>query len=134
VNEFCVRADRNDLRARFFEFLVLLCQSSEFRRSDKGEVRGIKEEDGPLLGCFLSGKREFSEITLGLFKCFEFEIGDTLTNTDTAAVTRHDRLLLSFTSTVVTSERMKRRNAFLYLPFFKLYHRDAARMVPACVN
>ncbi len=95
VDEFCVRADCDDLSSRFFEFLVLLCQSSKFRCSHKGEVRGIKEQNSPLLSCFLSGKREFSEITLGLLKSFELEIGNALANTETTAVTRHTHSLLT---------------------------------------
>ena len=86
VNEFCVRADRDDLSSRFFEFFVLLRQSSEFRCSHESEVRGIKEQNGPLLSCFLSGKGEFPKIALGRFKCFEFEIRNTLPNADSATV------------------------------------------------
>jgi hypothetical protein len=107
VDEFCVRADSDYLRIRFFEFLVLLCQSSEFCCSDEGEVRWIKEQDGPFLGCFLSGKGEFSKIPLSRLKCFELEIGNTLTNAETAAVAGHDHILLPL-------ERNS-RNVFLLL-------------------
>jgi hypothetical protein len=77
VYELGVTADRDDFRAEFSKFFVLLRQSSKFRCSDESEVGGIKEQDGPLLSCFLSGKGEFPEIAFGRFECFQFEIRNT---------------------------------------------------------
>jgi hypothetical protein len=47
VNKLGVGADGNDFRADFFKAPILLCQSSKFGRSDKGEVGGIEEKNGP---------------------------------------------------------------------------------------
>lgn len=77
VNEFGVAADRDDLSVKFYKFFVLLRQSSEFSCSDEGEVGGVKEQDGPLPGRFLSCKGEFTEIALCRFECFQFEIRNT---------------------------------------------------------
>jgi hypothetical protein len=47
VNEFGISAYGNNLGIDRLEILVLLCQSSKLRGSDKGEVCGIEEEHCP---------------------------------------------------------------------------------------
>jgi hypothetical protein len=94
VYERGVTADGDDFCAEFFKFIVLLRQSSEFRCSDEGKVSGIKEQDGPLRGCFLSGKGEFPEIAFGRLKCFQLEIRNTLADAWIAGFASHNFLLL----------------------------------------
>jgi hypothetical protein len=86
VHEFRVRADGNDLGAGLPESIVLLSQSSEFSRSDEGKVRGVKEEDGPLLCRLLRSETHFAEIALRGIEGFEFEVGNGLADPDAAAM------------------------------------------------
>jgi len=86
VNELGIGADRNDFSTGLFEGCVLLCQSSKFRRSDKGKIRGIEEENGPLFGGFLGGQTDLAEISFGRIECFEFEIGNGLAKPEAAAI------------------------------------------------
>jgi hypothetical protein len=86
VNELGIGADGNDFCTGFFEGCVLLCQSSKFRCSDKGEIGRIEEEYGPLFGGFLGGQTDFAKISFGRFECLELEIGDGLADTEAAAI------------------------------------------------
>lgn len=47
MDKLGVRADCNYFSAEGDEIVVLLCQSSEFCRSDEGEISRIKKQDGP---------------------------------------------------------------------------------------
>ncbi len=62
MDELGVGADRDDLGIQFFEFIILLRQSSELGRSHEREIGGVKEEDGPSFGCFSVGKADLVEI------------------------------------------------------------------------
>ncbi len=64
VNELGVGADSDDIGIQFFEFIVLLCQSSELGRSYEREIGGVEEEDGPSFGCLPCSKAYFIEIAL----------------------------------------------------------------------
>jgi len=88
VYEFGVSADGIDLSAEFLEFIVPLCQSGKLGRSNKGEVSGIKEEDGPLLLLFLVGQTHLAEIAFGRFVCIQLKVRDFLSNLNskTAAI------------------------------------------------
>jgi len=90
MGEFRVCADSNDLGAYFFKFVILLCQSSKLCCSDKSEVSRIEEEHGPLLGCFLSRKTDFSEISFCRIENLEFEIRNLLANLHCATIVGHD--------------------------------------------
>jgi hypothetical protein len=86
MNELGVGADRNDFGTGLFEGCVLLCQSSKFRCSDKGEICGIEEENGPLFGGLLGGQTDFAEISFGRIECFELEIRNGLAKPEAAAI------------------------------------------------
>ena len=47
VDELGVRAHGNELGTQLREAILLLCQSSEFGRSDEGEVRWVEEQNSP---------------------------------------------------------------------------------------
>jgi hypothetical protein len=89
VDKFGVGAYGNDFCTQLFKLLILLRQSSKLGCSDKGKVGRVKKENRPFLGGFQPGKTDFREISLGGIKCIKFEIGNALTNPDTAAITRH---------------------------------------------
>jgi hypothetical protein len=94
VNEFGIAADRDDLSVEFNKFFILLRQSSEFRCSDEGEVGGVKEQDGPFLCYFLSGKGKFTEIAFYRLECFQFEIRNTPADEQVAGCICHAIVLL----------------------------------------
>jgi len=50
VNELGVGAHRDEFRAHLGEPVLLLCQSSEFRSSDEGEVGRVEEQNRPFTG------------------------------------------------------------------------------------
>jgi hypothetical protein len=83
MDELGVGADGIDLGAELLKLTVPLCQSSEFRCSNEGEVGGIKEEDGPLFLLFLVGQAHLAEVALGWFIRFQREIGHFLPNLNT---------------------------------------------------
>jgi hypothetical protein len=89
VHEFRVRAYRDDFCARLYKFLILLRQSSKFRGSDEGEVRGIEEKDGPFFCRFLRGKADLAEISLRGFVGLQFEVRDRLAYLNAATLFRH---------------------------------------------
>lgn len=62
MDELGVGADGDDLSIQFFEFIVLLRQSSELGRSHEREIGGIEEEDSPTFGCFSGSKADLIEI------------------------------------------------------------------------
>jgi hypothetical protein len=78
VHELGVRADRDDLRAELLEAIVLLCQSSEFSRSDEGEVGRVEEQHRPLAGLLLGGQLEGAEVALGGLEGGQGEVGHGL--------------------------------------------------------
>ncbi len=86
MNKLGIGADCNNFSACLFEGSILLCQSSKFCCSDKGKIRGIKEEDGPLFCGFLASQADFAEISFRRVKCFELEIGNGLANLEAAAI------------------------------------------------
>jgi hypothetical protein len=86
MHELGVSAHGNYLGAELLEFCILLCQSSEFRCSDKGEVGGVEEKDGPFFCGLQVRKTDFAEIRFCRFKGFEFEIGNFLSNLDATAL------------------------------------------------
>jgi hypothetical protein len=62
MDELGIGADGDDLGIQFFEFIVLLRQSSELGGSHEREVGGVEEEDGPAFGRFSGSKADFIEI------------------------------------------------------------------------
>jgi len=86
VHELGVPAYGNDLGAEFFEFRILLRQSSKFRCSDKGEIGRVKEKDRPFLCSLQAREADLAEIRFCRLKGFEFEIGNIFSNLDTAAM------------------------------------------------
>jgi hypothetical protein len=62
MDELGVGADGDDLGIQFFEFIVLLRQSSELRRSHEREIGWVEEEDGPPFGSFPGSKADLVEI------------------------------------------------------------------------
>jgi len=94
VYEFGVRAHRDDFGARLLEFIILLRQSSKFRGSDEGKVGRVEEKDSPFLRSHLGREACFSEIAPGGFVGLNLKVRDGLSNTDTAAMFRHDVALL----------------------------------------
>ena len=94
VYEFGVGAHRNDFSAGLLEFIILLRQSSKFRRSDKGKVGRVEEKDSPFFCSHLGREAYFSKITPGWFVGLDLKVMDGLSNTDTAAIFRHDIALL----------------------------------------
>jgi hypothetical protein len=52
MHELGVRAHRDDVRAELFELFLACGQGRELRGTDKGEVSGIKKQDGPLFSAF----------------------------------------------------------------------------------
>ena len=57
---------------------MLLCQSSEFRRSDEGEIRRVEEQDRPALVGDLVLQAELPEVALARFVGDELEVGHAL--------------------------------------------------------
>jgi hypothetical protein len=94
VDEFGIGAYGNYLSAGFFECFILLCQSSKFRCSHKGKVGRVEEQNGPLFCRFLCGEADLAEIALCGLVGFKLEIRHLLADPDTAAITRHDVVLL----------------------------------------
>jgi hypothetical protein len=94
VDEFGIGAYGNYLSAGFFEFFILLCQSSKFRCSHKGKVGRVEEQNCPLFCRFLCGEADLAEIALGGLVGFKLEIRHLLADPNTAAITRHDVVLL----------------------------------------
>jgi hypothetical protein len=91
MDEFGISADGNNLGARLAELLMLLCQSSKLGRSDKGKVRGIKEEDSPFSAFSQRLQTHLPEIALpGLIR-FKFKIRDVLSGSQAATVLAHSR-------------------------------------------
>jgi hypothetical protein len=62
MDELGVGADGDDLGIQFFEFIVLLRQSSKLGCSDERKVGRVEEEDGPSLGRLSGGKADLIEI------------------------------------------------------------------------
>jgi hypothetical protein len=94
VDKFGIRAYGNNFGAGFFEIFILLCQSSKFRRSNKGKIGGVEEKDGPLFCRFLSSEAVLAEIAFYGIVSFNLEIRHVLANSNTTAITRHDVALL----------------------------------------
>jgi len=63
MDELGVDADRDQLGVQFFELLVLLCQSSEFGRSDEGKIGGVEEKNRPFFCCLLLFETDLAKIT-----------------------------------------------------------------------
>lgn len=63
MDELGVGADGDDLGIQFFEFIVLLRQSSELGRSYEREIGRVEEKDGPSFGRFSGSKADLIEIT-----------------------------------------------------------------------
>ena len=80
VNKLRVAAHRDDVGAKLLEVVLLLCQSSEFGRSDEGEVGWVEEEDSPLAGGVGGRKAVLTETAGGRLKGGEGEIGDGIAN------------------------------------------------------
>jgi hypothetical protein len=74
VHELGVRAHSDDVAAHFDEAIVLLCQSSEFGRSDEREICGIEEEDSPAFVLDLVLHAEFAEVAFRRLVRFELKI------------------------------------------------------------
>lgn len=96
MDEFRVRAHRDDFGARLFEFLILLRQSSKFSGSDEGEVRRIEEKDGPFFCGLLPGKADLSEIALRRFVGLQLEVRNGLAYLNTATLFHHGVSLLKY--------------------------------------
>jgi hypothetical protein len=47
MDKLCISTYRNQLSPDFLKLFIPLCQSGKFSRSNKGEIRGVKKEDGP---------------------------------------------------------------------------------------
>jgi hypothetical protein len=62
MDELGVGADSDDLDIQFFEFIVLLRQSSKLGCSYEREIGGVEEEDGPAFDCFSVSKADLIEI------------------------------------------------------------------------
>jgi hypothetical protein len=62
MDELGVCADGDDLGIQFFEFSILLRQSSELGRSHERKIGRIEEEDGPSFRRFSGGKADLIEI------------------------------------------------------------------------
>jgi hypothetical protein len=62
MNKFGVGADSDDPGIQFFEFIILLRQSSELGRSHECEISGVEEEDGPAFCFFSCSKADLIEI------------------------------------------------------------------------
>jgi hypothetical protein len=62
MDELGVGAHGDDLRIRFFEFIILLRQSSELGCSHEREIGRVEEEDGPSFRRLSGGKADLIEI------------------------------------------------------------------------
>ncbi|HTX51809.1 MAG TPA: hypothetical protein VMD08_00260 [Candidatus Baltobacteraceae bacterium] len=74
-----ISAHGNDVTAHANEAGVLLCQSSEFGRSDKAEIGGGEEENRPAAFVDLLAHRKLAEFALGRLERGDLEIGYLLT-------------------------------------------------------
>jgi hypothetical protein len=68
MGELSIGAYGNDVAPHLLEAILLLCQSSEFSRSDEGEVGWIEEEAGPASPFFLFGQADFAKASTFGFK------------------------------------------------------------------
>jgi hypothetical protein len=62
VHKLGIGADRHDFSGHFLEPVRLLCQSSKFGRSHKGEISRVEKENCPLLIRFRFVKIKLAEI------------------------------------------------------------------------
>jgi len=65
MDELGISAHRIDLSAKFLKLIIPLCQSGELCGSDKREISGVEEENGPFFLLFLVGKAHLAEVALG---------------------------------------------------------------------
>jgi hypothetical protein len=86
MDELGIGADGNDLGIQFFEFIILLRQSSELGRSHEREIGGVEEEDGPCPCRFPGGNTDLVEIAFRRVEDIKFEIGHCLPYLDPAAI------------------------------------------------
>ena len=88
VYKLSIGADGDELGTQLFEAILLLCQSSEFGRSDEGEIGGIEEPYGPLPVFLVLIEAHRPEIILSGVVGRELEIGNTGTELEPAPVRR----------------------------------------------
>ncbi len=91
MDELGVTADGYYFGADLPKGLVLLCQSSELRSSNEGEICGIEEEDGPFPGGLKRGKADLAEITGSWLEGLNFEVGNQLSYTKSRGMFTHGR-------------------------------------------
>jgi hypothetical protein len=89
VDELGIVADRYDLRTRFLEFAVQLCQSRKLGCSDKGEISRIKEKYRPFLFLLQGTEAELPKISLGRLVRLDPEVRHRLPYPKTTAMFTH---------------------------------------------
>jgi hypothetical protein len=85
MHELCIPAHRDHFGTRFSEFLVPLCQSGEFGGSHEGEIRRIKEQNGPFFRRFQLLQADAPEITFHRIEYVELEIRHSLSHLQATA-------------------------------------------------
>ena len=92
-----IGADTDYLGAGGLEILVLICQISVFRSSDKGKISRVKEKNRPFSGLFQLLQGNFAKGELSGNISFHLEILHLLSHLDTmimsACALSHNNLL-----------------------------------------
>jgi hypothetical protein len=100
VDEFGVGAYGYEIGVIGFELVMLICQISEFRRSDECEIRRVEKENRPFLIPLLLREGELPKVPARGLKGLNLEIRHHVPDPQTPAGF-HTRLLFTFSNSSI---------------------------------